>query len=69
MTSCSEPVITMCLQSLGSQSLRVCVCVCVHRPLKVQSVSAAGSVQERIQRSIGSVQRTNAALDRHFLQK
>lgn len=39
------------------------------QPLRVQSMSAAGSVQERIQRSIGSVQRTRASLDRHFLQK
>jgi hypothetical protein len=39
------------------------------QPLRVQSVAAAGSVQERIQRSIGSVQRTHAALDRHFLHK
>ena len=58
----------------------VCVCVCMRvcvynmhgiscRPLRLQSVAAAGSVQERIQQSIGSVQRTHAALDRHFLHK
>lgn len=39
------------------------------QPLRVQSMAAAGSVQERIQCSIGSVQRTRAALEKHFLHK
>lgn len=54
----------------------VCMYVCarvitvfVYRPLRVQSMAAAGSVQERIQCSIGSVQRTRAALEKHFLHK
>ena len=39
------------------------------RPLRVQSIAAAGSLEERIHRSIGSVQRTRTKLDSNFLHK
>ena len=40
-----------------------------YRPLRVESMTAASSVEERIHRSISSVQRTHAAMDKHFLRK
>ena len=53
----------------GVYLVGVAVGVVFCRPLRVQSMAAASSVEERIHRNIGSVQRTRTKLDGNFLHK